>query len=1071
MGELRNVGDTAQSHAPGDSTTAARDRPPVSTDVDGLLAAMGGDGIRELLLDGRAERLAAGERVGDFTIIRRLGGGGMGEVFLARQDAPRRDVALKVLHPECLSDAGIRRLRAEATLLDRARHPSIVAVYAAGSVRRGDGPAIGYLAMELVEGGVPITVAQRRGALPIEGTLRLFLELCEAVAHAHRNGVVHLDLKPTNALVSPDGRVKLIDFGLARAADGVVPQTDCPSGATGWIGTYEYMAPEQFERTPTACDARADVYSLGVLLYELLTGERPHNLSGLSPFGIGRKLSQTIAPDLRTRRPDAPPALARIVAKCLEPLADMRYADAAAICADLHHFNAGGLTAATSLRPHQRLGRWLRIHRRAVLTTSVVATGTILFGAGVLRWQSSQREAQIARSRLHAAHLREASAAMVRGELVLASLLASRVDQPLWEQRAFLAIPSRPLLDVHADGPILAAGLGGGDRVLIYSEGGRELTFRRLDAVNTGATLTFATTVEECRLEPQRCAMGIARLSLRRAASFQVDPPKILHEWSADSVAIAPSGDRYVTAWDGSLTVASLIPPGLPVLQLELPVNSVDAIAWSSEDDLYIAADAQVWRTSVRDLETTVAEGKGPRVRPPWQPVAPATTPLRRTVRQLFAHHGELFRVSVEAGLECLGTESWAPWPDASIGEAVVAAEISPSGTSVALGTTKGSLLVMDLRTREVTCNHSIHAGPVARVGWARSSAYIYSAADDGHIRIWPSTRDRYCPRSDSPSQACDRIDEMATSSHGDIVALASIGAPIKILRVRPTREMLDEVSVTGALAGLALRADGLSVAWCEGGDLHCQSVASRDDRVLRSAPATFVDLAWREDWLYTLRVDGTLECLSPTTALARWSTSIGPVVAERASIVRVSDEYVVVQTGSVPDVGLALSTRSGRQLSIGRFETSEAEQISAIEFHNKSRLWYGIMPSGALISNQEVSRVGAGFRSDSAGPCIALTFTPDESRLIAITTTGFPIVFDPETLEMSAWIAPAPVLAAVDFAFAEKNQVLTVASSDGRIRQFNAPSPFRQPPYVWRPTFASGQLRFERVFEDDDGH
>ncbi|HRJ49918.1 MAG TPA: serine/threonine-protein kinase, partial [Phycisphaerales bacterium] len=226
-----------------------------------------------------------GHRIGNYRIEERIGGGGMGVVYLAQQDNPRRQVAIKLMRQGITSRAARSRFHQEAELLARLAHPSVAQVYEAGMHLPPDavGPeqAIPFFAMEHVRGAKPLTVYAAANHLAIRDRVRLFVEVCRGVEHGHAQGVIHRDLKPANILVNDAGQPKIIDYGVAVCTD---PERNAPRHTeTGQIvGTVQYMSPEQFSSTGGRLDQRSDVYSLGVVLYELVCRRLPYDVEGRS---------------------------------------------------------------------------------------------------------------------------------------------------------------------------------------------------------------------------------------------------------------------------------------------------------------------------------------------------------------------------------------------------------------------------------------------------------------------------------------------------------------------------------------------------------------------------------------------------------------------------------------------------------------------------------------------------------------------------------------------------------------------------------------------------------------------
>ena len=337
------------------------------------------------------------ERLGEYRLLRRLGSGGMGVVFLAEQESLARTVALKLVRPEqrLIPNARARFLR-EVHAIARLGDPGIVPIHSVGEEH-----GIDYFTMEYVRGASLAEVltrvagrppedlagatfaevaAERAGApLPeplvelfsgtwLQAACRIAARMARALHHAHERGIVHRDVKPNNVMVTPDGRVLLLDFGLA-AADGTERITR--SGAL--LGTLHYMSPEQLEGRPL--DARADVYALGVSLYELLALSGPFGAS--SADALRQRVLTGAADPLRRRNRDVPLDLATIVAVAMEPDVERRYPSAERLAEDLERFLQHRPIAA---RP---IGRLLRLRRWAQRNPSI-ATGSAVALAAVV---------------------------------------------------------------------------------------------------------------------------------------------------------------------------------------------------------------------------------------------------------------------------------------------------------------------------------------------------------------------------------------------------------------------------------------------------------------------------------------------------------------------------------------------------------------------------------------------------------------------------------------------------------------------------------------------------------------
>jgi serine/threonine protein kinase len=218
----------------------------------------------------------AGKRIGHYMVRRTIGTGGMGTVYEASQDHPRRLVALKVMRHGVALSSALSRFRHEVEILGRLQHPNIAQVHDAGTFDEGDGVQP-YFAMEFVRGRALLEYAEAKG-LGTRQRLELFVKVCDGVQYAHHKGVIHRDLKPDNILIDHLGEPKILDFGVARATDADIQVTTLRTDIGQLIGTVPYMSPEQVTGDPRELDTRSDVYSLGVVLYELMCGRLPHDL-------------------------------------------------------------------------------------------------------------------------------------------------------------------------------------------------------------------------------------------------------------------------------------------------------------------------------------------------------------------------------------------------------------------------------------------------------------------------------------------------------------------------------------------------------------------------------------------------------------------------------------------------------------------------------------------------------------------------------------------------------------------------------------------------------------------------
>ena len=230
-------------------------------------------------LQDKTARAGIPKRIGQYRIKRAIASGGMGTVYEALQEKPRRTVALKLMRAGIASRSALRRFEYESQLLARLRHPGIAQVYDAGTHRDGE-VTVPYFAMEYIVGAKAVTDYVKDKKLGTRERMKLFAEVCEAVHHGHQKGIIHRDLKPSNILVDSSGQVKIIDFGVARCTDSDMAVTTLQTDVGQLIGTLQYMSPEQCAADPHDIDTRSDVYALGVVFYEMLCERLPYELKG-----------------------------------------------------------------------------------------------------------------------------------------------------------------------------------------------------------------------------------------------------------------------------------------------------------------------------------------------------------------------------------------------------------------------------------------------------------------------------------------------------------------------------------------------------------------------------------------------------------------------------------------------------------------------------------------------------------------------------------------------------------------------------------------------------------------------
>jgi WD40 repeat protein/predicted Ser/Thr protein kinase len=363
------------------------------------------------------------ERIGRYRVKRVLASGGMGTVYEAEQEHPRRAVAVKVMRLGVVSRSALRRFEYESQILACLRHPAIAQVYEAGT--HGGAGGVPYFAMEYIQGARTIKEYAEDKRLSTRRRLELFAQVCDAIQHGHQRGIVHRDLKPGNILVDEAGQPKIIDFGIARVTETDLTIATLQTGVGQLVGTLQYMSPEQCAGVSTEVDTRCDVYALGVVLYELLTGELPYDLSSSSPFEAPRVI--------REQEPRRPSSISRalrgevetIVLKALEKDKTRRYQSAAELASDIRRYLRGEPIEAkrdSALYVLKKtLGRYRRLAAAATLVVALIAA------FGIVSFIQAERNRRLAADERSARERADAASGQLRRELAASNIERGRL--------------------------------------------------------------------------------------------------------------------------------------------------------------------------------------------------------------------------------------------------------------------------------------------------------------------------------------------------------------------------------------------------------------------------------------------------------------------------------------------------------------------------------------------------------------------------------------------------------------------------------------------------------------------
>ena len=561
----------------------------------------------------------SGTQIGPYKLLEQIGSGGMGVVYRAEQKVPvRRMVALKVIKPGMDTQQVVARFEAERQALALMNHPNIARVLDAGATDAGRP----YFVMELVKGD-PITEFCDRQKLNTRERLRLFIMVCQAIQHAHQKGLIHRDIKPSNVLIEVHDVTavpKVIDFGVAKAIGQSLTEATFHTGFGELVGTPAYMSPEQAGESSIDVDTRSDIYSLGVLLYELLTGHTPFKRDTLRNAGLDemRRMIREVDPPRPSTRVSTLEAkvlstvsdcrqadahklcqqlrgeLDWIVMKALDKDRNRRYASANAMAADVQRYLDNEPVLAYPPTAGYRLRKIISQHRRIMVVVLCIVT-SLLLGTGVSLWQAG--EAWQAQRRANE-YLKAAQTEKIRFQ-GLAWKSGIREAFTAWEQRQFAEVneslerlkQSDPQAEMRPEWQMLRQELN--------------RSFRRL--------LTVSAPLHEVRIIPdstQAVAVGgdgnIYIVDLQSSNLIRTIPTGV-----ASLHALAVSTDGHLLATGGATDpVSDLATPLIYDLQtgerlFELPgqLTTIESLEFSG-DGKWLACGARYENVQVIEIET-----------------------------------------------------------------------------------------------------------------------------------------------------------------------------------------------------------------------------------------------------------------------------------------------------------------------------------------------------------------------------------------------------------------------------------------------------------------------------------